>query len=95
MHTDNHEFQSHKLKKTNPWQPGEYNVEYMRVKQLSKKIPVARKFMVLLTAAIFLGPLAGEIQEVPWGNDFRLLEKNSLGSTQFRCSFLSKTQGGL
>lgn len=36
--------------------------------------------MVLLTAAIFLGPLAGETQEAPWGNGFRLVGKNSLGS---------------
>lgn len=36
-----------------------------------------RKFMALLTAAVFLGPLAGEAQEVPSGEGFRMVGKDS------------------
>lgn len=60
-------FGRHKLKKTNPWQPWDHNVEQGEVKPLNKKIPVPRMLMVSLTAANFLGPLAGETRAVPWG----------------------------
>ena len=48
--------------------------------------------MVLLTAAIFLGPLAGEIQEVPWSNAFRLVGKNSLGRARSDVLFSPKVR---
>lgn len=70
-------------------------MQSVEVKLLNKKIPISRKFMVSLTAAIFLGPLARKTQEVPHGNGYLIVSKNSLGSTQLRCSFLSESQGGL
>lgn len=53
---------------------------------------MTRKSMVLLTAAIFQGPLADETQEVPWGNSFCIVGKDSLGSNSFqRLSSLQKS----
>lgn len=66
-----------------------------KVKLLNREIAVTRKFTVLLRAVIFQGPLAGETEEAPWGNSFHTVEKNTLGSIQFRCSLLSQSQGGL